>query len=109
MVVKDERKRYILVSFMDEAPKRSYFNKILREKVGVLAGQLLLARSGISILDYKERMLIIKCNHKSREMVEAALPMLKINTAMKIITVSGTIKSIDKNLVDSENIGEEHL
>lgn len=102
MVVKLERRRYILVEFFEKSPNANSFNKKLREKVSQIAGELLLARSGLSVLEYKEKMLIIRCNHHSRDMVEAALCLLEFDDYFRINTISGTLKSIDQTLQEED-------
>lgn len=101
MVVKDERKRYILLEFVKKVPNKSYFNSNLRKIVSQLSGEIFLAMSGIALIDYSDNRIIVKCNHISRETVEAALTIFPSdNNQHRIMKISGTIKGIDKALED---------
>lgn len=103
MVVKDERKRYILIEFLNDKPEKSILNKNLRLKISRLAGEIFLSRSSLVVMDYKEKFYIVRCTHITRDIVEAALNLLEWkDNFLKTIKVSGTIKGIDRSLADNE-------
>lgn len=107
MVIKRERKRYLVVQFIKIIDIKE-LNKILRRQFRYLHGELNLARSGIYIFESKvDNQLIIKCNHDMRDMVEASLHLIRDSIpAFQVLFVTGTIKKISKIIISNEDIME---
>jgi RNase P/RNase MRP subunit POP5 len=108
MVIKQERKRYLVVQFIEELDIKE-LNKMLRRQFRYLHGELNLVRSGIYILDSKvENQLIIKCNHNMRDMVEASLHLIRDSLpAFQVLFVTGTIKKISRIVQDSDELVDD--
>ena len=108
MVVKNERKRYILLELMDQGLDKISLDKKLRKKIRFLAGEIFLGYSNLHIIETdKPNFLIVRCNHTSREIVEAAIQLVAdYFSTYKINTISGTIKKI-MEIVTFEDIADE--
>ena len=103
MVIRQERKRYLVVQFIEIIDTKE-LNKLLRRQFRYLFGELNLVRSGIYIMESKvDKQVIIKCNHDMRDMVEASLHLIVDNLpTFKVLFVTGTIKKISKMIYDNE-------
>jgi ribonuclease P/MRP protein subunit POP5 len=102
-----ERKRYILFKTISEEPiNYDLFKNLLNSTILKFYGELTFGRFSFKFLDErwneKEQIGIIKCNHKFVPNIIVALGLLqrigesRIN--VKILKISGTIKSLLKNL-----------
>ena len=102
-----ERKRYILFKIISEEPiNYQFFKELLNSTVLKFYGELTFGKFGFKILDErwneKEQIGIIKCNHLYVPNIIVALGLLqrlgehRIN--VKILKVSGTIKSLLKRI-----------
>ena len=113
MVVKIERKRYLLVEFLGEPPEVRQLVGKLRQNIATLGGQIALASSSIHVIDVIGSFAIIRATHESRDMVEAAVQLLNFTNTLAVVrTVSGTIKKINTILhtsfVENDNEDSEY-
>jgi len=97
MVVKNERKRYLLVEFFGQIPDKRDLVYALRNNVATLGGQLALAQSSLHVVDIMGSFAIIRATHLSRDLVEASIQLLKYNNTIPVVrSVSGTIAKTRK-------------
>lgn len=95
MVVKIERKRYLLVEFAPKPPELKQMISLLRRKVAELGGQFQLAQSSLHVVDIIDNYAIIRSTHEYRDLVETAIQLVDYGDAIpKVVVVSGTIKKV---------------
>lgn len=96
MVVKNERKRYILVEFYRSPPSKRELINQLRNNIESLGGQLALAKASIHVIDVLDHFAIIRATTESRDLVESAIQLLDFDDNLVTIrVVSGTIAKIN--------------
>jgi ribonuclease P/MRP protein subunit POP5 len=104
-----ERKRYILFKIISEEPiNYDLFKDLLNSTILKFYGELTFGKFGFKFLDErwneKEQIGVIKCNNKFVSNIIVAFGLLqrigesRIN--IKILKVSGTIKSLLKGFKD---------
>jgi ribonuclease P/MRP protein subunit POP5 len=111
-----ERKRYVLFKIISEEPiNYTSFKELVNSTILKFYGELTFGKFGFKFLDErwneKEQIGVVKCNHKFVPNIILAFGLLqrigdsRIN--VKILKVSGTIKSLLKNLrIKDKNLSD---
>lgn len=100
-----ERRRYILIKIdCDKAPNERSFRSALLSSLIRLFGEYGASQANISFIEYNESMkyAIVRCSHKALPIVRASIvAVTRINgeeTAMHVLLVSGTLKSLRRKM-----------
>lgn len=107
MVVMNDRYRYLLVNIYGEIPDIALFITQLRFSIKQLMGEIILAKSGVHVVSYNSEKIIVRTSHLYRDLIEAAIQLIGDGSYICCIRkVTGTIKSLNKNLEETI-IGDE--
>ncbi|MHA2028532.1 MAG: Rpp14/Pop5 family protein [Candidatus Kariarchaeaceae archaeon] len=110
MVVKLDRVRYLKIEFFNDPPSIGQFVSSIRNSVKTIMGEIFLANSSLHVVEYAETFAIIRCTHTSRDAIEAAIQMTNFEEFVPVVRkVSGTLKSLSKNAIDTELENDENI